>query len=106
MPILHITTCKINTNRDLRLLLAGNFNMKKSFVVLIHIGFWTCYFILVFIALGLYYRSNHSVFHVMNALKSILLFAFIPSCISYFLYYFLLFPKYVQQKKIPLSIIY
>lgn len=80
--------------------------MKKSFVVLIHVGFWTCYFILVFIALGLYYRSNHSLFHVMNALKSILLFAFIPSCISYFLYYFLLFPQYLQQKKILLSIIY
>jgi hypothetical protein len=42
----------------------------------------------------------------MNALKSILLFAFIPSCISYFLYYFLLFPQYLQQKKILLSIIY
>jgi hypothetical protein len=41
---------------------------------------------------------------MMNALKSILLFAFIPSCISYFLYYFLLFPKYLQQKKVPLSI--
>ena len=80
--------------------------MKKSFVVLIHIGFWTCYFILVFIALSLYYRSNHSVPHVMNALKSILLFAFIPSCISYFLYYFLLFPQYLRHKKILLSIVY
>ena len=80
--------------------------MKKSFVVLIHIGFWTCYFILVFIALGLYYRSNHSLFNVTNALKNILLFAFIPSCISYFLYYFLLFPLYLQQKKILRSIIY
>ena len=80
--------------------------MKKSFVILIHIGFWTCYFILVFISLGLYYRSNHSPFLMMNALKSILLFAFIPSCISYFLYYFLLFPKYLQQRKIPLSILH
>src|SRR4051794_12656494 len=80
--------------------------MRKSFVVLIHIGFWTCYFILVFIALGLYYRSNHSIPHVMNALKSVLLFAFIPSCISYFLYYFFLFPNYVQHKKIFLSIIH
>lgn len=80
--------------------------MKKSFLILIHIGFWACYFLLVFIALGLYYRSNHSLPHVMNALKSILLFAFIPSCISYFLYYFLLFPQYLQQKKILLSIIY
>ncbi len=42
----------------------------------------------------------------MNALKSILLFAFIPSCISYFLYYFLLFPRYLQRRKIFLSIIY
>lgn len=80
--------------------------MKKSFVILIHIGFWACYFLLVFIALGLYYRSNHSVFLVMNALKSILLFAFIPSCISYFLYYFLLFPQYLQQKKIFHSVMY
>lgn len=80
--------------------------MKKSFVILIHIGFWACYFLLVFIALGLYYRSNHSLFLVMNALKSILLFAFIPSCISYFLYYFLLFPQYLQQKKIFHSVIY
>ncbi len=79
--------------------------MKKSFVILIHIGFWVCYFVLVFIALALYYRSNHSIPHVMNALKSILLFAFIPSCISYFLYYFFLFPKYLQQKKILNSII-
>ena len=80
--------------------------MKKSFVVLIHIGFWACYFILVFIALALYYRSNHSVPLMMNALKSILLFAFIPSCLSYFLYYFLLFPQYLQRKRISLSIIY
>ena len=80
--------------------------MKKSFVVLIHIGFWACYFIMVFIALALYYRSNHSVPLMMNALKSILLFAFIPSCLSYFLYYFLLFPQYLQRKRISLSIIY
>lgn len=80
--------------------------MKKSFVVLIHIGFWACYFIMVFIALSLYYRSNHSMPHVLNALKSILLFAFIPSCISYFFYYFLLFPQYLRHKKLLLSVIY
>lgn len=67
-------------------------------------GFWTCYFILVSIALGLYYRSNHSLPNVINAFESLLIFAFIPSCISYFLYYFFLFPKYVQLKKISLSI--
>jgi LytS/YehU family sensor histidine kinase len=42
----------------------------------------------------------------MNALKSILLFAFIPSCISYFAYYFLLFSQYLQQKQILHSVVY
>lgn len=41
--------------------------------------------------------------HVKNALNNILLFAFVPSCISYFLYYFLLFPRYLQHKKLLLS---
>ena len=84
--------------------------MKKSFVVLIHIGFWACYFILIVIMLGVYYRSSNAAGNqetrIVNALKSIFLFAFIPSVISYFLYYFILFPKYLQQKKIFLSIIY
>ena len=67
--------------------------MNKSVVILIHVGFWVCYFILIFIALSIYYRSNHSVELEMNAFKSILLFAFVPSSISYFLYYFILFSE-------------
>lgn len=35
-----------------------------------------------------------------------MLFAFIPSSISYFLFYFFLFPRYLEQKKILLSIFY
>jgi len=42
----------------------------------------------------------------MTAFYSILLFAFIPSVISYFLYYFFLFPRYLQQKKIFLAILF
>lgn len=34
-----------------------------------------------------------------------MLFAFVPSVISYFLYYFFLFPTYLQQKRIFLSIL-
>ena len=83
--------------------------MKKSFIVLIHLGFWACYFLLVFIVLGVYSRSGTHVSdqegRVMTALYSILLFAFIPSVISYFLYYFLLFPRYLQKKKIVQAIL-
>jgi ABC-type multidrug transport system fused ATPase/permease subunit len=39
------------------------------------------------------------------ALENILLFAITPSAISFYFYYFLLFPKYLQQKKFVLSVI-
>jgi two-component system, LytTR family, sensor kinase len=84
--------------------------MRKSFVALIHIGFWMCYCILIGIILDVYYRSNPTLINqesrIMNALMSLSFFAFIPSLISYFSYYFILFPKYLKQKKIFLSIIY
>ncbi len=84
--------------------------MKKSFVVLLHIGFWVCYAMLIVIILGVYYRSSHGSgsqqARIINALTSLFLFACIPSIVSYFYYYFILFPKYLQQKKFLLSVIY
>lgn len=84
--------------------------MKKSFVVLLHIGFWACYFILIVIILSVYYRSilytSAPESRIMNALISLFFFAFIPSLVSYFSYYFFLFPKYLKQKKFFISIIY
>lgn len=84
--------------------------MKKSFVVLLHIGFWVCYFIVVLIMLSVYYRSSlyatSPESRMAIAFKNLLLFAFTPSFISFYLYYFLLFPKYLQQKKIFFSIVY
>jgi len=84
--------------------------MKKSIVVLIHIGFWVCYLLLIIIILAVFYRSsNHLVdqtARIVNALKSLFLFATFPSFITFYAYYFLLFPKYLQQKKFFLSIVY
>ena len=83
--------------------------MKKSLVALIHVGFWFCYLVLIFIILAVYYRSSlHAVdqeARIINALKSLLLFAVFPSVSSYFSYYFLLFPKYLQQRKFTLSVL-
>jgi sensor histidine kinase YesM len=82
--------------------------MKKSFVVLLHIGFWLCYVILAAIILAVYYRTiTHATnqdARIMNAVKTLFLFAFIPSVISYFMYYFVVFPKYLQQKRYILSL--
>ena len=84
--------------------------MKKSLVVALHLGFWGCYVILIAIMLGVYYRNNPGAsdpeFRVMNALKSILLFAFVPSFISFYLFYYVLFPKYLQQEKFFLAVMY
>jgi len=84
--------------------------MKKSFIVLLHVGFWTCYFVLIAIMLAVYYRSSAHVANpgsrIFNAFKSLFFFAFIPSVISYWSYYFVLFPKYLQHKRILFSIIH
>lgn len=80
--------------------------MKRPFVILLHVGFWACYFLLVFIVLVLYYRSHHDVGRLLNALYSILLFAVLPSFICFYTYYFFLFPRYLQNRKIVLAIVY
>ncbi|MEQ8812684.1 MAG: sensor histidine kinase [Imperialibacter sp.] len=74
--------------------------MKRPFVILLHVGFWACYFLLVFIALGLYYRSHHDVGRLLNALYSVLLFAAVPSALCFYSFYYFLFPGYLQKKKI------
>jgi len=84
--------------------------MRKSIVVLIHIGFWVCYFLLISIMLAVFYRSSsHTVdqtSRIVNAFESLFLFAFLPSFITFYGCYFLVFPKYLQLKKNLLSIIY
>ncbi len=84
--------------------------MKKSVIVLLHVGFWACYLILIGIILAVYAKSGVNVSNqgarVMNAFYSISLFALVPSFISFYVFYFLLFPKYLQQNKYLLSIIY
>lgn len=79
--------------------------MKRPFVILLHAGFWACYFLLGFIILGLYYRSHYDVARLLNALYSVLLFAVVPSVICFYSFYYYLFPRYLQKKKIILSII-
>jgi two-component system, LytTR family, sensor kinase len=83
--------------------------MKRSFVILFHIGFWLCYCVLIIIVLAVYNRSiqneSDQLPKIVNALKNLSLFAIIPSVISYFTYYFGLFPKYLQQKKYVFSVL-
>ena len=60
--------------------------------------------------LAVYYRSSlhatNQESRIINALKNLFFFAFIPSIISYALNYFILFPKYLKQKKYFHSIVF
>lgn len=77
--------------------------MKKSLVILLHIGVWLIYYLMVGIVLTVYAKADvnavNQMARIINAFENILLFAFIPSITSFYLYYFILFPKYIQQKK-------
>lgn len=83
--------------------------MRKSIVVFLHIGFWVCYLLLIAIMLAVFYRSSsHTVdqtARIVNAFESLFLFAFFPSLITFYGCYFLVFPRYLQQKKYLLSIV-
>ncbi|MBP6335032.1 MAG: sensor histidine kinase [Bacteroidia bacterium] len=83
--------------------------MKKSIVVLLHIGFWLCYLLLIAIMVGVFYRSSGQAIdqteRVINAFKSIFTFALFPSVLAFYLYYFFVFTKHLQQKRILRSII-
>ena len=84
--------------------------MKRSIVVLLHLGYWACYLLLILILLGVYSKSgvnaSDQVSRITNAFYSLFLFAFVPSFITFYLFYFILFPKFLQQNKFLLSIIY
>jgi len=82
--------------------------MKKSVVAFLHIGFWVCYLLLAMVILAAVFGNdeNPAEARVENVFYIILCFALIPSAISFYLFYFFLFPKYLKQNKILLSSLY
>lgn len=84
--------------------------MKKTVVILFHIGYWLCYLLIIAIMVGVVYRGNHHdaeyALKVQNAYKNIFLFAFFPAVLTFYLCYFLVFPKYLQKKKFLLAVIF
>ena len=79
--------------------------MKKSFVILIHIGFWFCYMVLAIIVLGMKFggEPNVSEARILNSVQIIAFFAFLPSLISFYGFYFFVFPKDFHKNSLLLS---
>jgi two-component system, LytTR family, sensor kinase len=79
--------------------------MKKSFIIVLHIGYWLLYllllsmFILFLRAGGLKNPSQNSL-QVMVFIKIMCSFTLIPAVISFYTFYKVLFKRYLSHKKI------
>jgi two-component system, LytTR family, sensor kinase len=82
--------------------------MKRSFIILIHIGFWLCYLALIIIVLAMRFsdETNISEARIRNAIQIILFFALTPSFLAFYGFYFFVFPKDFQRKNLIISLIY
>jgi two-component system, LytTR family, sensor kinase len=82
--------------------------MKRSFIILIHIGFWICYLFLAIIVLGMRFggEPNVSEARILTSVQIIAFFAFLPSLISFYGFYFFVFPKDFQKSNLFLSFFY
>jgi two-component system, LytTR family, sensor kinase len=82
--------------------------MKKSIVALLHIGFWVCYMLLAIVIMAAIFGNdpNPDEKRMENVFAIILFFGIVPSAISFYLFYFFLFPRYIKPNKILPSISY
>ena len=75
--------------------------MKKSLIVSLHIGYWLCFALVGIMLLAAFSRGEEleasrleMVFYVFSCM------GFVPSSISFYAFYYFLFPKYLKKKKI------
>lgn len=82
--------------------------MNRPFAALLHAGFWLCYLVLIIVVLAMFYGNNPQVeqSQIEKSLVTILFFALIPSALSFYGFYFIVFPRYLKQKKFAASVVY
>ncbi|MFT3909184.1 MAG: histidine kinase [Ferruginibacter sp.] len=79
--------------------------MKRSFIILLHVGYWLLYLLLIFLFLlfiqignGKSFSRDHQM--VFDFLKLMGMFTVVPGVIGFYTFYLLLFNKYLSKKKI------
>lgn len=75
--------------------------MRKLVIATLHVGFWLCYFSLIICLITVVMR-NEDMSRINYFLRLFFGFTIIPTAISFYGFYFFLFQKYRQSKKIPL----
>ena len=82
--------------------------MKKSFIAFLHIGFWLCYMLLAMVIMAAIFGNDPKPDEkrMENVFSIILFFGIIPSAISFYSFYFFIFPKYIKRSRIGAAIFY
>lgn len=81
--------------------------MKKSLIISLHIGYWLCFILVGILLLAAFSRGEELESSRLEMIfYAIFCLGFIPSSISFYSFYYFLFPKYLKKKKILQSIIY
>lgn len=81
--------------------------MKKSIVILLHIGYWMLYLLLlVFMLLLMRQGTTDSSFSSAWFVKLYYIFCVVPGLIGFYVSYTQLFPKFLQRKKIISLLLY
>lgn len=80
--------------------------MKKSFVFVLHLGFWIVYFVLLFVILAATTKGFSQGINPGYMAKVGFSFVALPSALTFYLFYCYLFPKYIKTNKINLSFVY
>ncbi|MFD2587467.1 sensor histidine kinase [Croceitalea marina] len=78
--------------------------MKKSIVIGLHFGFWFCYLVLTIVLLSLSLKGEENSV-VDKATVRVIYFAIIPSIISFYSFYFLIF-RSIRKKRFIRAILY
>lgn len=80
--------------------------MKKSIILLLHIGFWGCFIFLLLLLIGIYFQGEVPEDRLAYYFQIMLGLGFIPAISAFYACYFWLFPKYLRHKKIILAIVF
>jgi len=81
--------------------------MRKPLIFLLHLGFWSFYFLLLLVLLYALF-SGEEVSRVDEQVLAVafLFMAFLPPVITFYTFYFYLFPRFFRRQRFLLTVVY
>ena len=80
--------------------------MRKSIIVIFHIGFWLCFFLIMIMILAAVFHRNPIDYRIPQFVKSVLIFAALPAFLSFYSFYLILFPRFLKNRRFLTALVY